>query len=64
MPWGPKSFADRHNQKLKGHAATVASKIATGLVNKGVDEGKAIRIANAAGDKAMSKPDKRYRKRA
>src|ERR1700728_3786438 len=36
-----------------GNAAVAASRIATGLVNKGMDEGRAIRIANAEGDKLM-----------
>lgn len=64
MPWNAKSFAERHNKKLSGHAASEAAKIATALVNKGMDEGKAIRIANAQGDKAMSRADRRYRKRS
>ena len=63
MPWDASSFREKHNKKLKGHAAEVAAKVATGLVNKGMPEGQAIRIANAQGDKAMSKADHRYRKR-
>lgn len=63
MPWTPDSFATKHNKKLKGSAATKAAHVATDLVNKGEDEGKAIRIANAIGDKAMSKSDRRYGKR-
>lgn len=63
MPWNASGFSERHNKKLKGHAAEVAAKVATGLVNKGMDEGKAIRIANAQGDRAMSKADRRYGKR-
>lgn len=54
MPWPTgKSFASKHNKKLKGPAATKAAKMATGMIAKGMAEGKAIRIANAAGDKAM-----------
>lgn len=53
MPWGAKDFAAKHNKKLKGAAASKAARMATGMVNEGMDEGKAIRIANAAGDKAM-----------
>ena len=56
MPWSPKDFASRHNKKLTGHAASVAAKVATGLVEKGEDEGKAIRIANAVGNKAQRAP--------
>lgn len=63
MPWTPGSFATKHNKKLKGSAATKTAHVATALVNKGEDEGKAIRIANAIGDKAMSKSDRRYGKR-
>ena len=56
MPWPTgKSFASKHNKKLKGEAATKAAHVATALVNKGEDEGKAIRIANSIGNKAMKK---------
>ena len=55
MPWSPKSFAKKHNQKLHGEAATKAAHVATALVEKGEDEGKAIRIGNSVGDKAMSR---------
>lgn len=58
MPWDAKSFREKHNHKLKGDAASEAAKMATGMVNAGMDEGKAIRIANARGDKLM----KRYGK--
>lgn len=62
MPWTGPDFAKRHNKKLTGAAANKAARMATGMVNKGMDEGKAIRIANAAGDKAMRKgPRKRGR---
>lgn len=64
MPWPTgKSFAERHNKKLKGEAAEKAARVATGLVNKGEDEGKAIRIANALGNKLQARADRRYRKR-
>ena len=60
MPWPTgKSFAEKHNKKLIGAAADKAARMATGMVNKGMDEGKAIRIANAAGDKAMRKPSRK-----
>jgi uncharacterized protein YdaT len=55
MPWDAKSFAKGHNKKLKGEAATKAAKQATALVNKGMDEGEAIAIANKTGDRVMKK---------
>jgi uncharacterized protein YdaT len=63
MPWTGTSFAEKHNHRLKGRAAKEAAKVATGLVNKGMDEGKAIRIANAQGDKLQASADHRYRNR-
>ena len=54
MPWNTGAeFAERHNHKLTGSAANTAARMATGMVNAGMDEGKAIRIANAHGDKMM-----------
>lgn len=56
MPWGSgRDFAGKHNHKLKGRAADVAKATANAVLEKTGDEGKAIRIANAAGDKAMKK---------
>ncbi len=56
MPWGSgKDFAGKHNKKLHGHAADVAKTVANKVLSESGDEGKAIRIANAAGDKAMKK---------
>jgi uncharacterized protein YdaT len=55
MPWTSKSFASKHNHKLKGKAASTAAHAATAMVNKGMDEGKAIRIANAMGNKVQAK---------
>jgi hypothetical protein len=63
MPWGPKSFAERHNHKLKGGAAKVAAEIATKGVEKGEPEDVAIREANAVGDRLQSRAAHRYRKR-
>jgi uncharacterized protein YdaT len=55
MPWPTgASFASRHNKKLRGAAASKAARVATALVAKGEDEGKAIRIANAVGNRAQS----------
>lgn len=62
MPWPTGSgFAKAHNKKLHGAAADKAARVATALVNKGEDEGKAIRIANAIGNRAQAgarEPDK------
>lgn len=56
MPWKlPSLYAKRHNKKLKGAAAKKATDVANALLAKGEDEGKAIRIANSVGDKAMKK---------
>lgn len=56
MPWKTgEEFSERHNKKLHGHAADVAKTVANKVLAKSGDEGKAIRIANAAGDKAMKK---------
>ena len=47
MPWSGKSFAAKHNHKLKPTAAKKAARMATGMVKAGVDEGLAIATANA-----------------
>lgn len=48
MPWPTgKSFASKHNHKLKGTAADKAARIATAMVSRGVPEGEAIATANA-----------------
>lgn len=52
MPWPTGAgFASKHNKKLKGAAAQKAADQATALVNKGMDEGEAIAIANKTGDR-------------
>jgi uncharacterized protein YdaT len=55
MPWDAKSFASKHNKKLKGEAASKAAAQATAMVNAGVPEGIAIATANKHGDKLMKK---------
>ena len=63
MPWPTgKGFASKHNKKLHGEAATKAAHVATALVEKGEDEGKAIRIANSIGNRAMSNADRAARR--
>lgn len=54
MPWDAESFK-KHNKKLKGHSAEVGAKVATKVLKETGDEGKAIRIGNAAGEKAKKK---------
>lgn len=46
MPWSGKSFASRHNHKLKGSAATKAAEQANAMLRSGVPEGIAIATAN------------------
>lgn len=55
MPWTGKSFAAKHNKKLKGAAADKAARQATAMVNAGVNEGTAIAVANKRGDKLMGR---------
>lgn len=55
MPWSAKSFASRHNKKLKGEAASKAASQANALIRSGVPEGEAIAIANKHGNKLMGK---------
>lgn len=46
MPWSGQQFAQRHNKKLHGEAATKAGEIANAVLKESGDEGKAARIAN------------------
>ena len=46
MPWTGKSFAKRHNRKLKGKAASRAARQANAILSKTGDEGLAIAVAN------------------
>lgn len=55
MPWDAKSFAERHNHKLHGKAASKAAAQATAMVREGVPEGIAIATANKTGDHEMKK---------
>ena len=55
MPWSPKSFASRHNKKLKGGAASKAASMANAMIKRGVPEGTAIATANKAGNRLMGK---------
>ncbi len=60
MPWDARSFASKHNHKLKGPAAEKAAAQATAMVKAGVDEGTAIAVANKTGDRAMRKSGSLY----
>jgi hypothetical protein len=54
MPWATgDEFADRHNHKLMGPAATKAAHMATAMVSSGVPEGEAIATANKHGNGMM-----------
>jgi uncharacterized protein YdaT len=56
MPWTGKTFAAKHNRKLKGKSAAKAARIATAMVERGAPEGEAIATANA---RAEGKPRKK-----
>lgn len=44
-------FAQKHNHKLKGDAATKAADQANAMIRNGVPEGEAIATANKTGDR-------------
>ncbi len=58
MPWTGKTFAEKHNHKLKGKKAEKAAEQATAMVNSGVPEGEAIATANKNAGKKKSRADK------
>jgi hypothetical protein len=58
MPWDAESFK-AHNKKLHGHSAVVGAAAATNALKEGLSEGSAVRIGNAAGDKALRKKPKK-----
>lgn len=51
MPWGPQEFKTKHNRSLSTRGAKVAAKTANAVLAKTGDEGKAVRIGNAVGNK-------------
>lgn len=55
MPWTGKSFASKHNHKLKGKKAEKAAAQATAMVDAGVPEGEAIATANKHASAAKPK---------
>lgn len=63
MPWTGKSFAEKHNKKLKGAAADRAAAIANALLRDGKKDGDAVRIANSQAKKfKKSRAEKLYTK--
>lgn len=60
MPWNAKTFASKHNHKLKGKAAEKAAAQATAILKATGDEGLAIATANKQAKK--SKVARRYGK--
>ena len=54
MPWSGKSFAERHNRKLKGKAAEKAAEQANAMLKAGVPEGEAIATANKHANKSRA----------
>jgi uncharacterized protein YdaT len=59
MPWGAKTFSQRHNHKLKAAAAIEAAEQASAMVRKGVSEKIAIATANKTGDRILRARHKR-----
>ncbi len=59
MPWTGKSFAAKHNHKLKGGAATKAAEQANAMLRAGVPEGIAIATANKHANAAAAKSKSR-----
>ena len=60
MPWPTGSaFAEKHNKKLKGEAATKARDQAQAMIAEGVPEGIAIATANKTGNKIQAKKKSR-----
>ena len=55
MPWTAQTFKSKHNNSLSPSQAAKAAKIANGILKKTGDEGKAIRIANAAARRVHSR---------
>jgi uncharacterized protein YdaT len=54
MPWTPKTFKALHNKKLTLAQSRKAAKAANAALKRTGDEGKAIRIGNAAAKRRRS----------
>ena len=60
MPWPTgAAYAEKHNKKLKGEAATKAKDQAEALLKKGLPEGEAMAIANKTGDRVQARKKSR-----
>jgi uncharacterized protein YdaT len=59
MPWTAKSFASRHNKKLKGEAASKAASMANAMIRSGTPEGIAIATANKHANRMMGRHAKK-----
>lgn len=55
MPWTSSTFRSRHNKGLSKGQSSKAASIANAILKKTGNEGKAIRIANAAVKRARKK---------
>lgn len=55
MPWTGKSFASKHNHKMKGAVAKKAASMANAMIRNGVPEGEAIATANKRARGAVKK---------
>lgn len=58
MPWSARSFASRHNKKLRGAAASKAAAQANAMIRAGVPEGEAIATANKTGNRLQRRRKK------
>lgn len=58
MPWTAKSFAQKHNHKLKGASAAKAASMANAMLRSGTPEGIAIATANKRAAPATRKNPK------
>jgi hypothetical protein len=54
MPWNPND-AMKHTKKATGKKASAWSSVANSVLGKTGDEGKAVRIANSAIQRRMTK---------
>jgi hypothetical protein len=55
MPWTPLDFKKKHNKKLGKAAAARGAAAANEVLKRTGDEGQAVRVGNAVGDRAPKK---------
>jgi uncharacterized protein YdaT len=58
MPWTAESFAAKHNKELNPSQRVKAASIANAVLKKSGNEASAIRIANAAVKRRLTKGNK------